>query len=73
MAGTSLESDKLHLFLLSDGNQIDDNEYLESLETARELIASTEEEMQKLWIYFHIERHLHFKSILCNININYFI
>ena len=73
MAGTSLKSDKLYLFLLSDGNQIDDNEYLESLETARELIASTEEQMQILWIYFHIERHLHFKSILSNVNINYFI
>ena len=30
MAGALLESDKLHLFLLSDGTRIDDNKYLES-------------------------------------------
>ena len=26
-----IETDRLHLFLLSDGTQIDDNEYLENL------------------------------------------
>ena len=29
MASEIIESDKLHLFLLSDGIRIDDNEYLE--------------------------------------------
>ena len=33
MASETLESDKLHLFLLSEGTRINDNEYLESLET----------------------------------------
>ena len=33
-----IESDKLHLFLRSDGTQSDDNRYLESLETATELV-----------------------------------
>ena len=33
MASEILESDKLHLFLLSEGTRINDNEYLESLET----------------------------------------
>ena len=32
MASEIIEADRLHLFLLSDGTRIDDNEYLESLE-----------------------------------------
>ena len=37
-----IKADRLHLFLLSDGTQIDDNEYLESLENGTELIVCTE-------------------------------
>ena len=32
LASEIIEADRLHLFLLSDGTRIDDNEYLESLE-----------------------------------------
>ena len=41
MVSKLLESDKLCLFLLLDGTLIDDNKYLESLETASELIVCT--------------------------------
>ena len=44
MASEIIEADRLHLFLLSDGTQIDDNEYLESLENSIELIVCTEEQ-----------------------------
>ena len=54
MASKIIESDKLHLFLLSDGSRIDENQYLESLEIATELIVCTEEQFQKLSIYFEI-------------------
>ena len=68
-----IESDKLHLFLLCDGTQIDDNEYLESLETATELIVRTEEQIKKLLIYFDVKRYLHFKNISHPLNIDYFL
>ena len=42
-----MEVDRLHLFLLSDGTRIDDNEYLSSLENATESILCTEEQIQK--------------------------
>ena len=32
LASEIIDADRLHLFLLSDGTRIDDNEYLESLE-----------------------------------------
>ena len=54
MASKIIESDKLHLFLLSDGSRINENQYLESLEIATELIVCTEEQFQKLSIYFEI-------------------
>ena len=40
MASETIEADKLHLFLLSDGTRIDENEYLSSLENETELIMS---------------------------------
>ena len=43
MASEIIEADRLHLFLLSDGTRIDDNEYLEGLENGAELIACTGE------------------------------
>ena len=42
MVSEMIEADNLHLFLLSDGTRIDDNEYLESLENGTELIVCTE-------------------------------
>ena len=53
-----IEIDRLHLYLLSDGTQIDDNEYLESLENGTELIICTEEQIQKLSIFFELKRYL---------------
>ena len=40
MASEIIKSDKLDLFLLSDGTQLDDNEFLESLENDKELISA---------------------------------
>lgn len=54
MASEILETDMLHLFLLSDGTWIDDNKYLERLENATELIVCIEEQMQKLSNYFDL-------------------
>ena len=52
LASEIMEADTLHLFLLSDGTQFDDNEYVESLENGTELIVYKVEQIQKLSIYF---------------------
>ena len=44
--------------MFSDGTQIDDNEYLEGLENGTQLFVCTEEQIQKLSIYFELKRHL---------------
>ena len=46
------EADRLHLFLLSDGTRIDEDEYLSSPENGTELIVCTEEQIQKLSVCF---------------------
>ena len=46
------EADRLHLFLLSDGARIEEDEYLSSLENGTELIVCTEEQIQKLSVCF---------------------
>ena len=56
LASQIIQADRLHLFLLSDGTRIDDNEYVESLENGTELIVCTEEQIQKLSIYFELKR-----------------
>ena len=48
LASEIIEADRLHLFLLSDGTRIDDNEYLESLENGTELIVCTEEHLSSV-------------------------
>ena len=58
-----IEADILHLFLLSGCTRIDNNEYLSSLENGTELIVCTEEQIEKLSIYFDIKRYLRLKSI----------
>ena len=73
MACEIIEADMLHLFLLSDGTPIDDNEYLKSLENDTELIVCREEQIQKLLIYFELKRYLSFRSILYPLNIDYFL
>ena len=73
MASERTEADSLHLFLLSDGTRIDDNEYLESLENGTELIVCTEKKIEKLSIYFEIKRYLSLKNISYPLNIDYFI
>ena len=73
LASEIIKADRLHLFLLSDGTRIDDNEYLESLENGTELIVCTEEQIQKLLIYFKLKRYLSFKNISYPLDIEYFI
>ena len=63
LASEIIKADRLHLFLLSDGTQIDDNKYLSSLENGTELIVCTEEQIQKLLIYFELKRYLSLKNI----------
>ena len=67
-----IKAENLHLFLLFDGTQIDDNEYLSSLENGKELIVCTGEQIQKLWIYFELKRYLSLKNISYPLNIDYF-
>ena len=73
MASEIIESDRLHLFLLSDGIRIVDDEYLSRLETATELIVCTEEQIHKLLIYFQLERYLSLKNISYPLNIDCFL
>ena len=73
LASEIIKADNLHLFLLSDGTRIDDNEYLSSLENGTELIVCTEEQIQKLLIYFELKRYLSLKNISHPLNIDYFM
>ena len=73
MASEIIKADNLHLFLVSDGTRIDNNEYLSSLENGTELIVCTEEQIQKLLIYFELKRYLSFKNISYPLDIDYFL
>ena len=73
LASEIIKADRPHLFLLSDGTQIDDSEFLESVENDTELIVCTEEQIQKLLIYFELKIYLSFKNISYPLNIDYFI
>ena len=73
MASEIIEADNLHLFLLSDGTRIDDNEYLSSLKNGTELIVCLEEQIQKLLIYFELKRYLSLKNTSNPLNIDYFL
>ena len=73
LASEIIEADRLHPFLLPDSTRIDDNEYLESLENGTELIVCTEEQIQKLSIYFELKRYLSLKNIDYPLDINYFL
>ena len=68
-----IEADRLHLLLLSDGTRIDEDEYLSSLGNGTELIICTEEQIQKLSVYFELKRYLSLKKIFYPLNIDYFI
>ena len=52
---------------------IDDDEYLEGLENGTELIVCTEEQIEKLSIYFELKRYLSLKNISYPLNIDYFL
>ena len=73
LASEMIRADNLHLFLLFDGTRIDNNEYLSSLENGTELIVCTEEQIQKLLIYFELKRYLSFKNISYPLDIDYFL
>ena len=62
LASEIIEADRLHLFLLSNGTRIDENEYLSSLENGTELTVCTEEQIEKVSIYFEIKRYLSLKD-----------
>ena len=47
LASQIVDAPRFHLFLLSDGTRIDDNEYLSSLENGTKLIVGAEEQIQK--------------------------
>ena len=68
-----IKADRLHLFLLTDGTPIDEDEYLSSLENGTELIVCTEEQIQKLSIYFELKRYLSLKNISYPLDIDYFL
>ena len=68
-----IHADNRHLFFLSNGTRIDNNEYLRSLENGTELIVCTEEQIQKLSIYFELKRFLSFKNISYPLRIDYFL
>ena len=70
LASEITTADRLHLFLLSDRAQIEDNEYLSSLEKGTELIVCTEEQIQKLLVYFELKRYLSLKIINYPLNID---
>ena len=73
VASKIVKGDRPYLFLLSDGTRIDDNEYLSSLENGTELIACTEDQIQKLLIYFELKRYIILQNISYPLNIDYFI
>ena len=73
LASEIIQTDRLHLFLVSDGTRIDEDEYLSSLEDGTELIICTEEQIQKLLIYFELKRYLSLKNISYLLNIDYFL
>ena len=73
MASETIEANNIYLFLLSNGTQIADNEYLENLENGTELIVCTEEQIQKLLVYFEIKKYLTLKNISHLLSIDYFL
>ena len=73
LASEIIKADRLHLFLLSDGTHIDNNEYLSSQENGTELIVCTQKQIQKLSIYFELKRYLRFKNISYPLDIDYFL
>ena len=67
------KADGLHVYLLSDGPRIDEDECLSSLEEGTELIVCTEEQIQKLSIFFELKRYVRLKNICYPLDIDYFI
>ena len=68
LASEIIKADRLHLFLLSDGTRIYEDEYLSSLEDGTELIICTEEQIQKLTIHFELKRYVSLKNISYALN-----
>ena len=73
LASDIIKADGIHLFLLSGSTQMDDNKYLSSLENSTELIVCTEEQIQKLLVYFELKRYLSFKKVSSPLGIDYFL
>ena len=73
LASEIFKAGNLHLYLLSDGIRIEDNEYLKSLENGTELIVCTEEQSENISIYFRLQRYLSLKNISYPLDIDYFL
>ena len=73
LASEITEVDRLHLFLLSGGTRINEDEYISRLEDATELFICTEEQIQKLSIYFELKRYLGLKNISYHLSLSCFV
>ena len=71
LASEIIKADRLHLFLLSDGTRI--IRILRQLGNVTELIVCTEEQIEKLSIYYELKRYLSFKNISYPLEIDYFL
>lgn len=70
-ASELIDSDNLHLFLLSVGTRVHDDKYLKRQERSTDLTACTEEQMSKIYVFLTIKKLL-FKNIFFSATINYF-
>lgn len=70
-ASELIESDNLHLFLLSVGTRVHDDKYLKHQERSTDLTTCTEEQMSKIFVFLTIKKLL-FKNFFFSVNINYF-
>ena len=71
LASAIIEADRLHLFLLSYGTRIDEDEYLSSLERRYSINSLHGGTNPK--IYFELKRYLSLKNISYPLNIDYFL
>ena len=58
-----LRSESIYLFLFCDGTLIDDNDYLNTLDSGSELLACTTNQKEKFLTYFVLKRYCKNKDI----------
>ena len=69
LASEIMKADRLHLFLLSNGTRIDEDEYLSSLEDGTELIVCTENKSKNCRSILNWKHILSLKNISYPLNI----